>query len=45
METQNISYEDAFRIVKWKRLCIKPNMGFELQLKVIIHFITIICLF
>jgi len=33
METKNISYEEAFRLVKSKRFCIKPNMGFELQLK------------
>ncbi|KAG4101999.1 phosphatases II [Neocallimastix lanati (nom. inval.)] len=33
METKNISYNEAFKLVKSKRFCIKPNMGFELQLK------------
>jgi len=38
MESNNISYEEAFKLVKSKRFCIKPNMGFELQLKVNIYY-------
>ncbi|KAB0795453.1 hypothetical protein PPYR_12292 [Photinus pyralis] len=33
MVTEKLSYEDAFKFVKSKRSCIKPNCGFENQLK------------
>lgn len=33
METKKISFDEAFKLVKTKRFCIKPNLGFELQLK------------
>jgi hypothetical protein len=33
MNKQNLSYEEAFKVVKAARPCIYPNHGFVLQLK------------